>query len=113
VTHVIIEDKINICSDEIGFGSSYFSLYCETCKFYLGKIFKTTTSNWDHIRDLYNIDMNQIVAYTVGSSEMKVENNPVLQSYDKLELELKKIKSMLMFFHERISTLETIILQKK
>jgi len=92
-------------------GSTYYSFSCAHCRSTLGRVYQTTNSNIDFIRNYFAFDLNAIFSYKAGSynqisSRSSCETLPSSRDFQRQETQLTKVQQMLVLFCEKLDTLE-------
>ncbi|XP_070569129.1 uncharacterized protein [Ptychodera flava] len=79
---VMIDKKITTAESGMDEGSSFRFLKCKKCKTYIGKQYKTTTQEFDHLRNYFSFDVNLITCYQIGSCDKESDipqNDSILE----------------------------------
>ncbi|KAL9986950.1 hypothetical protein ACROYT_G001168 [Oculina patagonica] len=94
-------------------GSTFMPLQCKSCKSLIGRIYRTTPKELDHLRNLYCLDVEHIKSYQVGSEKGK-QTLPAGEVLDlptakTLQDGIFKIESVIMMLIERLTSLEAAL----
>ncbi|KAJ7365739.1 hypothetical protein OS493_002455 [Desmophyllum pertusum] len=96
-------------------GSTFMPLQCKSCNSSIGRIYRTTPRELDHLRNLYCLDVEQIKSYQVGSmngthvngmSSLSSEEVLDLPTAKTLQQGIHKIESVIIMMLERLTSLE-------
>jgi len=83
-------------------GSTFRPLQCKSCNSVIGRVYRTTPKEFDHLRSMYCLDIEHIRSYQIGSVS-GTRNGPV--SSDEI-LEIPTAKALA----TRIAKIESVIL---
>jgi len=97
-------------------GSTFYGFKCANCQTPLGRVYKTTASHLDYIRDYFTFDSDALLTYKLGSYQQIVApisfpnlQLPTNQDYQRQEAKLSKMQHVLLLFKERLANLESIL----
>ncbi|XP_060080122.1 protein Mis18-alpha-like [Ylistrum balloti] len=108
-----VEVKDRLITSKIGtdLGSTYNTLQCEVCKGDLGRLYRTTPGNLDHMRDVYTLYVEKISSYTFGScnqeDDVNINDLVTLTNVKELLKELKKLQTVIVSLDHRVEILES------
>ncbi|XP_068741550.1 protein Mis18-alpha-like isoform X2 [Montipora capricornis] len=72
VTSVVTSAEVLETSTEgADMGSTFRPLHCSSCQLIIGRVYKTTPKEFDHFRNMFCFDSEQIDSYQVGSLSEK------------------------------------------
>ncbi|XP_033739788.1 protein Mis18-alpha-like [Pecten maximus] len=108
---VEIKDRLITSKTGTDLGSTYNMLQCEICKSDLGRMYRTTPGNLDHMRDVYTLYVEKISSYTFGSctqeDDVNINDLVTLPSVKELLKELKKLQTVIVSLDHRVDLLES------
>lgn len=91
-------------------GSTFRPLQCTSCNLVIGRVYRTTPKELDHLRNMFSFDVEQIQSYQIGSlSEMQsVSTEEILDipTAKALETRIGKIECVILMLMERMGLAE-------
>ncbi|OWF47568.1 Protein Mis18-alpha [Mizuhopecten yessoensis] len=101
---VEVKDRLITSKTGTDLGSTYNTLQCEVCKGDLGRMYRTTPGNLDHMRQVYTLYVEKISRttvkfwYTFGScnqgDDVNINDLVTLPNVKELVKELKKVQEL-------------------
>lgn len=61
--NVIIDEILETSKDESDYGSTFNNLYCRKCNEWIGRRYRTTTSELDYLRGHYTLSLGQLILF--------------------------------------------------
>lgn len=80
---------------------------CTKCGKPLGKVFRTTSRQYDDVRDMYSLDADAVSIYQLGTGMVGESALPDAFTSGDSVAELNRIKAFAVALHERIARLES------
>lgn len=93
-------------------GCTFVSVHCKQCDVALGKMYKTTSREFDPIRDYYTLKLEALRGYELGKydQEAKVgEGLGIPPEIREIREKLYRIEQMIVVYDERFQRLEKLI----
>ena len=124
------QEAINVAKDDFitsksgpDKGSTFYVVSCKSCANVVGRVYKTTAANLDHIRNCYSLDRDALQSYELGSRNIKAgeligellhaasglssgDVAAVKTAVEGAKVDIVKLQEMLLLFNERLLQLE-------
>lgn len=112
VTSVVTSAEVLETSTEgADVGSTFRPLHCSSCKLIIGRVYKTTPKEFDHFRNMFCFDREQIDSYQVGSlsekqsTALNTEQILDIPTARTLETRISKVECVVMMLVEKVGHL--------
>lgn len=111
---LLITDVLETSKNGTDIGSTYNVLKCEICNEELGKMYRTTPSQLDHLRGLFTLFVDKLSSYQVGSSiqnsqTVSLEDTMSFGQFREVHTKLQKIQQVVVSMDARIRNIENFL----
>jgi hypothetical protein len=60
-SNVVVDDELETSKEESDYGSTFSNLYCRNCQEWIGRKYRTTSPELDHLRGNFTLSLGQLV----------------------------------------------------
>ena len=86
---------------EFDYGSTFNNLHCKNCNEWLGRTYRTTTPELDHIRGRFSYNLSSLIMFEISEIEQPAqvgnENNFGRNLVDQVEITKVKCRKLCVF----------------
>lgn len=65
---MVVDGELETSREESDYGSTFNNLHCRNCQEWLGRQYRTTTAELDHLRGNYTFSLGQLILYAASGS---------------------------------------------
>ena len=65
---------------EFDYGSTFNNLHCKNCNEWLGRTYRTTTPELDHIRGRFSFNLNSLIMFEISEIEQPSQTSEQVSS---------------------------------
>ncbi|XP_071136416.1 protein Mis18-alpha-like [Mytilus edulis] len=111
---VLITEVLDTSKNGTDFGSAFNVLKCEVCNEEIGRMYRTTPTQLDHLRGLFSLFIDKLTSYQVGSCSqscqaLTLDDTLSFGELKEMHTKLNKIKHVLVTVDGRLKHIETFL----
>ncbi|XP_063403512.1 uncharacterized protein LOC134687286 [Mytilus trossulus] len=111
---VLITEVLETSKNGTDFGSAFNVLKCEVCNEEIGRMYRTTPTQLDHLRGLFSLFIDKLSSYQVGSCSqncqaLNLDDTLSFGELKEMHTKLDKIKHVLVTVDGRLKHIETFL----
>lgn len=98
--NVVIDGELETSKGELDYGSTYNNLHCKNCNEMIGRTYRTTTPELDHLRGRFSFNLTSLIMFEVPEIEQpaQIGTDQILSGKSVDQIEITKVTRTMFFY---------------